>query len=172
MTAANSQRAIRAIAFSADGKTLATAGETRQSVCGTPRNRPIGSVQRTRWGRGTRWLCRQFDASSPRPPTKSSSSGTRIPPGNSWAASAPSRRAARLSASPFVGRVLCLAFNSDGTLLATGGGEPSRSGELRSGIFPRSAWLANSKTPTATRFSASSSPATASTWRAARPTSS
>jgi WD40 repeat protein len=35
-----------------------------------------------------------------------------------------------LSPSPFVDRVLCLAFNREGTILATGGGDPSRSGEV------------------------------------------
>lgn len=35
-----------------------------------------------------------------------------------------------VSASPFADRVLCLAFSPDSKLLATGGGEPSRSGEL------------------------------------------
>lgn len=35
-----------------------------------------------------------------------------------------------ISASPFVDRVLCLDFSPDGTKLATGGGDPSRSGQL------------------------------------------
>ena len=35
-----------------------------------------------------------------------------------------------VAASPFTGRILALEFSHDGKLLATGGGEPSRSGEL------------------------------------------
>src|SRR5207302_8917141 len=35
-----------------------------------------------------------------------------------------------LNDSAFASRVLCLDFNPDGTLLATGGGDPSRSGEV------------------------------------------
>jgi WD40 repeat protein len=41
-----------------------------------------------------------------------------------------------IAASPLIGRVLCLAFNHDGTLLATGGGEPSRNGELKTWKIP------------------------------------
>ena len=41
-----------------------------------------------------------------------------------------------LATSTLVGRVLCLAFNHDGSLLATGGGEPSRSGELKTWKLP------------------------------------
>ncbi|MEX0716443.1 MAG: c-type cytochrome domain-containing protein [Planctomycetaceae bacterium] len=35
-----------------------------------------------------------------------------------------------VTASPFVSRVLCLDFSPDGKLLAAGGGDPSRSGEI------------------------------------------
>jgi WD40 repeat protein len=41
-----------------------------------------------------------------------------------------------LSSSALVGRVLCLAFSHDGKLLATGGGEPSRNGELKTWNIP------------------------------------
>jgi WD40 repeat protein len=41
-----------------------------------------------------------------------------------------------LGASSLVGRVLCLAFSHDGKLLATGGGEPSRNGDLKTWKIP------------------------------------
>ena len=70
--------------------------------------------------------------SSPRRRISRSSHGTRIRPGALSAASDPKPDLPlETSGSSFAGRVLCLAFNPQGTLLATGGGEPSRSGELK-----------------------------------------
>jgi WD40 repeat protein len=129
--AAGSMRPLHGLTFSADGKVFATGGDQ-------------ANVQ-------------LWDAKSGRPlqiEAGTSAIGRLAFVGNSTVLSAADDRSLTLwetnpawsfvgrigpkadapletGSSSFVGRVLCLAFNTSGTLLATGGGEPSRSGELK-----------------------------------------
>jgi WD40 repeat protein len=119
------------VAFSADGKTFATAGDDQivqlwSAVDGQPLNTFSGlggSVSQLAFGAGDALL--------------SASADNKV---IAWRTNAPWKLAAtlgpavesplELTASPFVNRVLALDFSRDGQLLATGGGEPSRTGEL------------------------------------------
>ena len=129
--AAGSVRPLRGLAFSADGKVLATGGDQANVQLWEVKTvRPLQSEVGT------------------------SSIGRLVFVGNSNVLSAADDRSLTLwetnpawkfvgrigpqadapletGSSSLVGRVLCLAFNPAGTLLATGGGEPSRSGELK-----------------------------------------
>lgn len=130
-TAAQSVRPIRTLAFSVDGKTLAT-GSDQANV----------QLWDAKTGRAL-----QSEA-GPSPVARLAFVG------NSTVVSAADDRSLTLwetnpawkfvgrigpkadgpletDSSSLIGRVLCLAFNPAGTLLATGGGEPSRSGELK-----------------------------------------
>ena len=127
-----SLRPIRALAFSADGKVLATAGDdpavqlwdarTGQALGSqTGHSATVGSVaflgastlvsaaadqSLVVWDTNPVWSF--VGRIGPKADTPLDTSG-----------------------SSLAGRVLCLAFNPQGTLLATGSGEPSRSGELK-----------------------------------------
>jgi WD40 repeat protein len=130
--ATQSLRAIRALAFSADGKVLATSGDDPAvqlwdartgQVLGseTGHSAPVGGVA--------------FLGSSTLVSAAADQSLVAWDTNPAWIfvgrigpkADAP----LDTSGSSLAGRVLCLTFNPQGTLLATGSGEPSRSGELK-----------------------------------------
>jgi WD40 repeat protein len=135
--AVNRQRPVRSLAFSADGSVLAVAGDDRAiQLYDAQTGRPLESlsghsaaVACISFGKGSELISVGIDKRliewetnprwtfvghiGPKPDTP-----------------------LELSASSLVGRVLCLAFNRDGTLLATGGGEPSRNGELKTWKIP------------------------------------
>lgn len=125
------EKPLRSVAFTPDGKRLITAGDSRQvHVWSATTGKPIetlsghagvvvalacgpdntiisgaGDKQVVVWEKNPEWkLIAQLGAKSDDP--------------------------LDLSASPFENRVLALDFSADGKFLATGGGDPSRSGEL------------------------------------------
>lgn len=130
-TSTESAKPLKAVAFSSDGKLFATAGDDQQvqlwsATDGKPIDRisgPQATVEQLVFGAGDVLL--------------SASADNKIV---GWRTSAPWKLVATLgpktdspmdlAPSPFVDRVLALDFSRDGKLLATGGGEPSRTGEL------------------------------------------
>jgi WD40 repeat protein len=129
--AAAAEKPIRSVEFSADGKLLVTAGDDAAvEIWDAEKGRalealhgPSGPVLRAFFGAGSTLVA----AADNRVLLWETNPGWKLVGRIGGKADAP----LDLSESPFVSRVLCLAFNAQGTLLATGGGEPSRSGELK-----------------------------------------
>jgi len=120
-----------AVAFSADGQTVATGTESgRVRLWGGSDGQPLAvldvhqsALADVAFGPNGLLLCGAKDKKL-----------TAIGAGSSWKLvgriGTDSENPLDLSGSPFVGRVLSLEFSRDGKMLATGGGDPSRSGEL------------------------------------------
>ncbi|HUE17542.1 MAG TPA: c-type cytochrome domain-containing protein [Planctomycetaceae bacterium] len=130
--AARSVRPLRALAFSADGKVLATAGDDPAIQLWDART---GRALGTERGRAAAVGRLAFLGTSTLVAAAADQSLVAWDTNPAWTfvgRIGPKPDAPlELSGSSFVGRVLCLAFNPQGTLLVTGGGEPSRSGELK-----------------------------------------
>ena len=168
-----------------------TLGELPAGRPADRRGRPDGRRQAGRGGPGEpglRLRSRPRAGSSPRSAgtrTSSSRSGS-APTARSWrrgatnsppsGTSPPTRRPRSASPrrfGPHAFRVLAIDFSPDGKLMATGGGEPSRSGEVKlwdvASGQPRSG---RSTRSTPTPSSASGSAPTGRSWPRPRPTSS
>lgn len=122
---------MRSIAFSADGNTVVTSNDEGQlQLWSTKEGEPL----ETRQAHSAAIAAVTFG------PNGTIITGSADKTAAVWSAQPAWKLVARLgtpqdkpldiSNSPFVARVLSLAFSRDGQLLATGGGDPSRSGEL------------------------------------------
>ena len=126
-----SEKPIRAIRFSRDGKELALAGDgtsifTFDGLTGTPWNvfdGHKGQVLALDYAAGRALVSGAGD--------QTAKVWDLNPAWTLTAVLGPKKEAPQdLQNSIYISRVLCLDFSPDGKLLATGGGDPSRSGEL------------------------------------------
>jgi WD40 repeat protein len=131
------QLPVRSIAFSADGSVLAVAGDDPEiQLYDAHTGHPLEALS----GHSSSVACVAFGKGSTLVSAGTDKQLVVWETNPRWAflgrigpkADSP----LELGTSGLVGRVLCLAFNHDGTLLATGSGEPSRSGELKTWKIP------------------------------------